>query len=132
MFDEIFTTITTNSNTLFIIGVVLMSFSLLLFTFACYQKRKSFKNGANSTGTLFKLGNNLNNVGFHRYNELVLNSDEEALTATKTEKSSPVVNYSKKNGSNRYSKLDAADNKKLLFTDDDDEDDDQNENIFIR
>lgn len=111
-----------------------MSFSLLLFTFACYQKRKSYKNGAGGAGKLFNLGKNLNNVGFHRYNELVLNSDEETLTTTKSnDKSSlPVVNYSKKNGTNRYSKLDTGDNKKLLFTDDDEDDDDQNENIFVR
>ena len=137
--DNLFTTISTNTNTLFIVGFSLMCFSCLLFGFACYHKRRlnlRKLNGNEKNGGLLNLGKNLDSVGFHRYNELVLNSDEENLTGStnknKTTSSANTRNNYKFANTNHYSKMDSADNKKLLFTDDDEENDDGDDKIFVR
>ncbi len=116
----------TNTYGLLIIGLVMMSISLILVTLACYLNRKSAKKKQklNTSDLVFNMGKNINSVGFHKYNEIVDNGDDDE--------------FGKRGGSggsrkdlNRYSRTneDLAANQKLLFADDDDDEDDK---IFIR
>lgn len=119
--EDIFTLMSTNNYALLIIGLVLMITSLVLISVACHHKRKASKRRVNEANGMFNLSKNINSVGFHRYNEIVDNSDEESLTRIESKKST---------NANRYPKSNEGDSRKLLFTDDDE--DDQDDKIFIR
>jgi hypothetical protein len=118
--------LSTNTYVLLIAGIVLMAISSALLTFACWQKGVCGRKKQNS---VFNLGQNLNSVGFHRYNEILNNSDEEALNQTSNKPTKRLADSLV--GMNRYSNLnDDADNRKLLLSDEDDEE--QEDKIFIR
>jgi len=118
--------LSTNTYVLLIAGIVLMVISSILLTFACCHKSVCGRKKENS---IFNLGQNLNSVGFHRYNEILNNSDEESLTQISNKPTKRLTDSLV--GMNRYSNLnDDADNRKLLLTDEDD--DEQEDKIFIR
>lgn len=142
--DDLFTVLSTNTNSLLIIGIVLVVLSLSSVCIALYHKKKLYRNKFKQGNSMFNLGKNLNSVGFHRYNEIVENnSDDEGLTSRNENGKVAFKQIPNNSGSNTtFSKLfshgkksafpnTAPDNVKLLFTDDDD-DDDQDDKIFIR
>jgi hypothetical protein len=123
----------TNTYGLLIIGLVLMSVSLVLVTFACIHKRKMTNNRQklNSSDMKFSLGKNINSVGFHKYNEIVDNGHDEEFGKRSGGGGGSSSSGSRKD-MNRYTKTndDLSANQKLLFADNDD--DDEDDKIFIR
>lgn len=120
MMTDLYELASTNTYALLVIGLVMLSFSVILFAMACYCHRRAVLRRRTAAGNdkLFQLSKNINSVGFHRYNELVENSDDEGQRG-RARKS---VNM------NKYSDG-GDDQQKLLFADNDD---DEDERIFIR
>lgn len=131
--NDIFANITTfvarNNNGLFIVGFILMMFSIFLVSIACYHRhksyRKKFRNGVLEI-------DNKERVGFHRYSDLVdEEEDQDNIISIKNKNNNGKTTIGARisNSAVRYSKLEDVDSKKLLFNDDDD---DQDDKIFIR
>jgi hypothetical protein len=106
---------------------MMMTFSIILVSIALYHKRKALnKRLGGDNDPVFKIGKNINSVGFHKYNELIDNSDDERNSKAKRKQ-----NASSQLNINRYkSNDDSQANQKLLFAESDD--DDQDDQIFIR
>ena len=128
---QLLSTVSNRSTAIFLAGIVTLAISILVFAFACYQKRKQYlRSLTNKDKGLLNLNNN--GVSFHRYKEIILNSDEENgnINNSPVSKTPKFPNKKTKKNANNYLNLNSSDNKRLLF-DEDDENDSQDE-IFIR
>ena len=128
--NELVTVVSTNSYALFSFGIITMCLAVSLLTVACFYKRKANKNlRSKNANKMF----GTNGVGFHRYNELLINDSEEEESKvlkfrTKT------TDTAKSSMPSRYSELNEKDSRKLLPNDlsEDDFDEDGDDKIFVR
>ena len=129
--SQLLSTVSNRSTAIFLAGIATLAISILILLFACYQKRKqNLLSVTNKDKGLLNLNNN--GISFHRYKEIIMNSDEENVNLNNSPGSNKpkFQNKNSKKNANNYLNLNSSDNKRLLF-DDDDENDSQDE-IFIR
>jgi hypothetical protein len=128
---QLLSTVSNRSTAIFLAGIVTLAISILILSFACYQKHKqNLLSVTNKDKGLLNLNNN--GISLHRYKEIIMNSDEENVNLNNSPGSNKpkFQNKKTKKNANNYLNLNSSDNKRLLF-DEDDENDSQDE-IFIR
>ena len=131
--NELVTVVSTNSYALLSFGIITTALAVSLLSVACFYKRKATRNKRSQENNKM-FGNN--GVGFHRYNELLINdSDEEGGDDSVLKFRTKTVETGKKSSklSTRYSELNEKDTKKLLNEmSDDDFDEEGDDKIFVR
>ena len=132
--ENIFSTILKSTNILLLVGIVFLTFSTLLFAFACYQRHKHGLNNFKSKGdALLNLGRSVKINGNHHYKEILMNSDEEnAQNLNFKSKKVTFLNNNENKVNKINSKQNMEDKKNLLFDEEDDDENDSLDDIFVR
>lgn len=118
LLSDVVDAVSTNSYSLLITGCLLFTFAIMMLSIAIYHRRKI--NLRKSTKGL------TNNIGFHRYSELLNNDDEEAGDRL-------TINSDLNPTKSKYSDaIDSADRKKLLDNLSDDDEEHDYDKIFAR